>query len=266
MRDRFLELFRKVGQSIREELEAVFGTRKAQEKLKKGAFGDLTVYIDKRAEEILLEKVKESGLVCSVLSEEIGFVSFGSRYPVIIADPIDGSLNAKRGVPYFAVSLALSDGDSTEDITVGYVINLANGDEFTAIKHQGAYLNGNRIRSTSKGFSMAVVEGLKMDTDPKMLEFFFRRFYRVRQMGSMALDICYLAKGAYDVLFSAVPSRIVDYAAGILILRESEGEMFGWKSFEPFVGKVNMEKSERFFAISNKNRIGDLLRVMEHIS
>ncbi len=265
MQREFLELFREIGRAVRGELLEVFGTLKAQEKLKKGAFGDLTVYIDKKAEEILLEKVRASSFRCSVLSEEVGLVSFGGKFPMIIADPIDGSLNAKRGIPYFSVSLALSEGESTDDVTVGYVINLSNGDEFSAVKGEGSYLNGTPIKSISKGFSMAVVEGLKMDTDVELISFLFKHFYRVRQMGSMALDLCYLARGSFDVLFSVVPSRIVDYAAGMLILNEADGGMFDWETGEEFSGKVGMEKSSRFFSLSRRDKLEEILKLMEPV-
>src|SRR5512139_3821656 len=118
--------------------------------LGKGAGGDKTFPVDRWAEDIIiaaLEKAQGFGEAFTLISEELGIRKFGDGKKVVLVDPIDGSNNAKNGVPFFATSLALLNGDTLSTLAVGYVINLAAGDEFWAVRGQGAYRNGSRIRT-----------------------------------------------------------------------------------------------------------------------
>ncbi len=265
MRYKYLDLFKDISTKIDDALKGVFGTDKAKEKLNEGAFGDVTVYVDKIAEDIMLESMKSSGFPCSVLSEETGLVYMGSKQPLVIVDPIDGSLNSKRGVPYFAFSIALSEGFTTDDISVGYVKNLSNEDEFYAVKGEGAYLNSKRIKTESKGLNIAAVEGFKRTSNPELIKFVFERFNKVRQMGSMALDMCYLATGAFDIFLNVVPSRIIDYAAAKIVLNEAGGNIYQWINEEPFKADVSMQKGGLFFCLSNPEFLNKFLSMTEDL-
>src|SRR4029077_10836070 len=106
-----------------------------------GAGGDTTMQVDRAAEAIVfseLEALAGRGEAFSVLSEESGLRSFGAPYPLVLVDPVDGSLNAKQGVPVFGVMLAVLDGPAIDDTFAGYVLNLNTGEEWTAIRKQGA--------------------------------------------------------------------------------------------------------------------------------
>lgn len=265
MREKYLRLFREIGNSVDETLSNIFGTDKAKEKFKQGAFGDTTVYVDKIAENIVLRKIDESKLQCSLLSEEIGWVEFGSKLPVIIVDPIDGSLNAKRGLPYFSISVALSENLTTEGITVGYVKNLANKDEFYAVKKYGSFLNNKRIITASQALDVVAVEGFKKSSPPNLIEYVYKNFNKVRQMGSMALDICYLSTGAFDIFLNVIPSRIIDYAASKIILEEAGGGMYNWIDNKPFVSNVSKEIGGQFFALSNRKLLNKFLKMTENL-
>ncbi len=261
MRKKYLKLFREIGNSIDMTLNNVFGTAKAKEKFTQGAFGDTTVYVDKIAENIVLNKIEESNLQCSLLSEEIGWVDFGAKLPIIIVDPIDGSLNAKRGLPYFSISIALSENITTNDITVGYVKNLTNKDEFYAIKDLGSFLNNKRINTVSQALNVVAVEGFKKSSPPELIRYVYKNFNKVRQMGSMALDMCYLSTGAFDIFLNVVPSRIIDYAASKIIIEEAGGCICRWISDKPFVANISKELGKRFFALSNKKLLNEFLKM-----
>jgi myo-inositol-1(or 4)-monophosphatase len=262
MRKSYLELFKNIAEKIEESLNDVFGTNKAKEEFEQGAFGDTTVYIDKIAEEITISTLKQIGFECSVLTEETGWVDLGAKLPVVIVDPIDGSLNAKRGLPYFSFSIALSEGLTTDNITVGYVKNLSNKDEFYAVKGSGAYFNGAKIESHKKQLNVVAVEGLKKRTNSELVSKLFKNFNKVRQMGSVALDICYCATGAFDAFINVVDSRVIDYAAAKLILEESGGAMYRWIDNRLFVGDISKDRGGKFFCVANREMSENFINIM----
>ncbi|MGE5174237.1 MAG: inositol monophosphatase family protein, partial [Betaproteobacteria bacterium] len=157
-------------------------------------------------------------------SEEMGIRKFGEGKKIVLADPIDGSNNAKSGIPFFSTSLALLNGDTLETLTVGYVINLAVGDEFWALRGKGAYKNGTRIRtSATQGITIVAYEASSPATDIPRIMSLIGQARRTRCFGSTALDLSYLASGAISVFTTATASRAFDYAAGMLILKEAGG-------------------------------------------
>ncbi len=263
MEDKYLELFTDISFRIEKALKGMVGTHKAKEKIKRGAFGDITVYIDKIAEDIIINSIKKSGFQCSVLSEEIGLVEIGKKLPIIIVDPIDGSLNAKRGIPYFSFSIALSEGVMSEDISIGYVKNLSNKDSFYAIKGKGSFFNDTAIRTDSENLNIIAVEGFKKESDKKLITFVYGKFNKVRQVGSMALDICYLATGAFDMFLNVTPSRIIDYAAAKIILEEAQGGLYKWPEGAPFKSDVSQKKGGLFFGLSNRKLLDRFLTMVE---
>ncbi len=265
MKKRYLELFRNISLEIEKSLEKLIGTKQAKQELERGAFGDITVYIDKIAEDIVIDKIKQSRLQCSILSEESGLIKIGAEVPIVIVDPIDGSLNAKRAIPYFSFSIALSKGFNTKDIIVGYVKNLANKDEFYAMSGYGAFLNDRSISTHSEKLNIISVEGLKKDSDEKLITFIYKNFNKVRQMGSMALDICYLATGAFDIFLNLVPSRIIDYAAAKLILEETNGGLYQWLTKQPFQADISKKRGDLFFGISNKKLLSQFISILEEM-
>ena len=249
---KWINLFRDISRKIYEEVSVICGSDAAKVKLNRGAFGDITVYIDKMAEDIVVNNLKNSNFKFTLLSEEVGKLDYGSDLPIIIVDPIDGSLNAKRGVPYFAFSIALADGYTTDDVKCAYVMNLADKDEFYAVKGEGAFYNGHKIKNNNTDLNVASVEGLKKETDKEMLHNIYSSFYKVRQMGSVALDMCYLTIGGFDLFLHIQPSRIIDYAAAKLILEESGGDTF-YYNCSKFSQKITIDKTPAFFSLGNRS-------------
>jgi myo-inositol-1(or 4)-monophosphatase len=195
--------------------------------LGKGAGGDKTFPVDKWAEDIViaaLEKAHKAGESFTLISEELGIRKFGEGGKIVLVDPIDGSNNAKSGIPFFSTSLALLNGETLSTLVVGYVINLAMGDEFWAVRAQGAYKNGKRIRtSATEGITIVAYEASSPGADiPKFMPL-IQQAKRTRCFGSVALDLAYTASGALSLLVIANPARTFDFAAGMLILEEADG-------------------------------------------
>jgi myo-inositol-1(or 4)-monophosphatase len=225
--EQWLDLFRQIGKKMREGLSVIMSKEGGTVPLGKGAGGDKTFPVDKWAEDIIiaaLERAHRQGEHFTLISEELGIRTFGAGGKTVLVDPIDGSNNAKSGVPFFSTSLALMDNDRLSSLSVGYVINLAAGDEFWAIRGKGAHKNGSCIRtSAQQGITIVAIEASSPATDiPRILPL-LSQAKRTRCFGSTALDLAYLASGALSVFATATASRAFDYAAGMLILEEADG-------------------------------------------
>ncbi|AEA34007.1 inositol monophosphatase family protein [Hippea maritima] len=254
--DEWIDIFRFIGRQVFEQIKGVVGTSKARKKLGIGEFGDNTVFIDKLAEDIVIDALCNTKRSCSILTEEKGWVKLGEKFPLIIVDPIDGSLNAKRGIPYYALSIGLADGPSVGNLACGYVMNLSNGDEFWALKGKGAFFNGNRIKNYTKEANVVAVEGIKRQSDGDEVLGIARSFYRVRQNGSTALDMCYTATGGFDAFLHLDDARVIDYAAGKVILEEAGGGLFEWLEDKPFECEISTDKTRRFIGVGNVKVLG----------
>ncbi|HUI68810.1 MAG TPA: inositol monophosphatase family protein [Nitrospirota bacterium] len=225
--EQWLEIFKHIGKKMREGLAVVLNREGGTVPLGTGAGGDKTFPVDKWAEDIIiaaLVQAQREGEAFTLISEELGVRKFGEGDKIVLVDPIDGSNNAKSGIPFFSTSLALLNGDTLDKLAVGYVMNLAVGDEFWAIRGNGAYKNGTRIRtSATQGITIVAYEASSPATDLPRIMPLIVQAKRTRCFGSTALDLSYLASGALSVFATATASRAFDYAAGMLILEEADG-------------------------------------------
>src|SRR5919106_1420773 len=108
--------------------------------------GDDTTAIDAAAEEVVVARLAATGESFTLVSEELGEAVYGSGGPWRgVGDPIDGSLNAKRDIPFFSLSVAVADGATMADVAFGYVFDFGSGEEWTAWRGGGAFVNGRRL-------------------------------------------------------------------------------------------------------------------------
>src|SRR5512140_2209081 len=150
--EQWLEIFKGIGTKMREGIAAILAKEGGTVPLGKGAGGDKTFPVDKWAEDIIiaaLEQAQREGEGFTLISEEMGVRKFGEGEKIVLVDPIDGSNNAKSGIPFFSTSLALLSGRTLDTLAAGYVVNLAAGDEFWALRGKGAFKNGSRIRTSA---------------------------------------------------------------------------------------------------------------------
>jgi len=112
---------------------------------RRGEGGDDTTEIDARAEEAVLRHFED----VSVVSEEVGELRRGGAH-VVVVDPIDGSLNAKRGIPFFSLSVAIAGGWTMDDVQAGYVYDFGSREEWWAERGGGAFLNGEPLLELPK--------------------------------------------------------------------------------------------------------------------
>ncbi len=227
--EQWLEIFRSIGKKMCEGIAATLKKEGGTIPLGKGAGGDNTFPVDKWAEDIIitaLDRARRDGETFTLISEELGVRKFGEGGKIVLVDPIDGSNNAKSGIPFFSTSLALLNGGTLDTLAVGYVINLAADDEFWALRGKGAYKNGALMRtSDSKGITIVAYEASAPAVDIPRIMPLLAQAKRTRCFGSTALDLSYLASGAISVFGTATASRAFDYAAGMLILKEAGGRI-----------------------------------------
>jgi myo-inositol-1(or 4)-monophosphatase len=119
-------------------------TQRVVETGERGEGGDLTLVIDAEAEDAVfseLTRLHDEGARFTAVSEERGLVDFGDPDVLVVIDPIDGSMNAKRGLTHHALSVAVADGPTMADVLFGYVYDLGPGEEWRAVRGGGAFLN-----------------------------------------------------------------------------------------------------------------------------
>jgi myo-inositol-1(or 4)-monophosphatase len=213
---------------VRQVVLPLSGTEAGRAPLTVGAGGDTTVEVDRIAEVVVfaeLATLVEKGENFSVLSEEAGRRNFGAGYPLVLVDPVDGSLNAKQGVPLFGLMLAVLDGPLVENTYAGYVMNLTTGEEWTAIRKQGARRAGKPLQPLQHS-SDKRIELLGLESTPRSVALaqpLIARSSKIRILGSMALSIALTAAGGFDAFCAPMPMRVFDMAASLLLLRETGG-------------------------------------------
>jgi myo-inositol-1(or 4)-monophosphatase len=183
-----------------------------------GEGGDETTAIDRAAEDVLVARFRE--LDATIVSEEVGELGNG-RYRVVI-DPIDGSLNAKRGIPFFSISVAVADGETMDDVFFGYVYDFGSKEEWTAQRGDGAFLNEKRLGDERPKDRIEILsfEATRTSLVADHAAAMVGLAYRLRIMGSLALSLSHLAAGRVDAVCSLKPARSVDIAAAQLLVRE----------------------------------------------
>ncbi|MFA5102073.1 MAG: inositol monophosphatase family protein [Candidatus Thermoplasmatota archaeon] len=186
-----------------------------------GADGSPTSYIDQVAEDVALAMLEKSSVKANLLSEEKGFVDFGGT-SVFVLDPVDGTRNAYRGIPFYSVSLAIGTS-KISDIEYGIVKNIPTGDVFTAEKHQGAFLNNTRIRACEVP-SAEMLSSISLGKNYTSRAGLLSKKGNIRSFGSASLEMCLVALSALDFYFVGRDIlRVVDIAAATLIVREAGG-------------------------------------------
>lgn len=190
-----------------------------------GKGGDETTAIDAAAESAvvtLLERLHADGVEFTLVSEELGERSFGADGVRIVLDPIDGSMNAKRGIPFFSVSIAVADGAAMSDVFFGYVFDFGTREEWTARRGEGAFLNGEPLDGPGpkEEVEMLSFEATTTELVAGQIADMVGIADRTRIMGSLALSLCHLAAGRVDAVCSLKPARSVDIAAAQLLVRE----------------------------------------------
>src|SRR3712207_5436775 len=212
----------------------------------RGEGGDATLVIDARAEALVFEQLerlhREEGASFVAVSEERGFVDYGGDGTRRVLAPIDGSLNAQRGLPHHALSIAVADGPTMADVTFGFVQDFGARDEWYALRGGGAFLDGRRLATDVPERRMrdGKLEVLGIESaDPRWVraaaDDLADAAHRVRALGALAITVCQVAGARMDAMASIRKCRAVDVAAAQLIVREAGG-VVAFTAFEDPLG------------------------------
>jgi myo-inositol-1(or 4)-monophosphatase len=244
----WLSLCRRVVDAQREIFAAHSGVaaRTTYEGIGEG--GDRALVIDRRCEDAVIAELEEVAAAAglTVISEEAGRLELGGGGPpVVVVDPIDGSLNARRTIPTHCVSIAVGTGHTLADVEFGYIYDFGSSEEFAAEAGKGATLNGESLAPpTHDGLEVVGIESAKPEWVLPVLEHLSESTYRFRAPGSLAISLCYVAAGRFDGMLSARHARSVDVAAGQLIVREA-GALVSFDGQE--LSEAGVDLDDRYF-------------------
>jgi myo-inositol-1(or 4)-monophosphatase len=222
-----IDLTREVGDYIRNEAKG-FDYHLVEEK----GLNDLVSYVDKTAEQKLVAGLKEILPPAGFITEE-GSASFANEKYKWVIDPLDGTTNFTHGLPVYAISIALMEGD---DLIGGVVYEINKDEMFRAVKGEGAWLNDRQIRVSARtklsnsllatGFPYYDFE--QMTAYLKILNEFMQTTHGLRRMGSAAVDLAYVACGRFEGFFE-YNLNAWDVAAGSIIVKEAGGKVTDFK-------------------------------------
>ena len=216
----WLDVCRACVADVRAALEELPTRAEREPVVGEGLGGDETTAIDKAAEDAILARLRAVDEPLTIVSEEVGRLGDGPT--LVVVDPIDGSLNAKRAIPFFAVSIAVADGETMGDVHFGYVYDFGTGEEWVARRGRGATLNGASLGAVRPKDEIEILafEATRTDLIARDVSKVDGLAYRLRIMGSLALSLCQLASGRIDAVCSLKGARSVDIAAAQLLVRE----------------------------------------------
>ena len=168
--------------------------------------------LDLAADAAALPVLHGAGLV--VLSEESGVTGESTAPLLAVIDPVDGSTNAHRGIPFYATSICVLDAEGP---LVGVVVNQATGVHFEAVRGSGARRDGHEVTPSGCAELSSAIVGISgfPGLHPGWAQF--------RALGAAALEFCAVAEGTLDA-YSVVGTSTLfgwDYLAGMLICREA---------------------------------------------
>jgi myo-inositol-1(or 4)-monophosphatase len=244
---------------------------RARETGSRGSGGDRTLIIDESAESLVfaeLDALSGEGYRFLALSEERGEIDYGASDVRVIIDPIDGSLNAKRGLPHHALSLAVASGETMADVVFAFVYDFGPREEWWARSGEGAFLDGVRLDpalSERRGRDGRLeVLGIE-SADPRWvkasIDALENTAYRLRALGTIASSLCQVAAARFDGMVSLRNSRGVDAAAGQLIVREAGGVVSFPRCPNPLAAPLDATPSSPVIAARSLETLRELERV-----
>lgn len=227
-----LTIVKKASQFILDEHGKV-----TKDKIETKEKNSLVSYVDKTAEEILVEHLSRLLPEAEFLTEE-GTVAQNDGSVRWIIDPLDGTTNFLHNIPHYAVSVGLEiDGE----LVLGVVEHVPNQEQYYAWTDGGAYVNGQQI-SVNKNNNMSdavVATGFPYSAQHEeaiamTIMHWMRDARSIRRFGAAALDLAYVARGLFDFYYE-LSLNAWDIAGGAVIVREAGGLVSDFKGTDDFL-------------------------------
>lgn len=268
----WLQLFQRISNIVYREVKPLFGSEQAGEVIGRGVGGDKTRFIDTFVENIVISSLEKEGVSCILVSEECGTKIVG-KDPVdyVILDGIDGTTNAVRGISFVSISIAHATGPYLRYVDVGLVKDLSEGKTFSAEKRKGSHEDGIILKPSSVEKLADGVFGIELPVKlkPKHIQPCMNRLIplitnirRIRHLGSIALELCYVASGRLDACVDVRGIiRATDFAAAYLIVKEAGALMFTLDGQELDM-KLKATARTSFIAAANQVICSEILRLL----
>ena len=230
----WLGFCRRAGTAAREAVASYSTRAERSVETGRGEGGDMAYVIDRASEDAIFAELEALEVPLTAVSEERGEVAIrGGGQTRVVIDPVDGSVNAKRGLPFACVSIAVASGERMADVEVGWVAEIAPAGghgahaprDWWAVRGEGAFVSGERLPELTPGpLEMLGLETarptLVAEVAPALASLEARR---IRAFGSVASSICLVAAGQLDAMLSLRAVRSVDVAAAQLLVTECGG-------------------------------------------
>lgn len=241
-----------------------------QKNLGTGAGGDPIKQVDLDAENIIVDTLVENGVAFTLISEESGFKKFGDRPEehYITTDPIDGTTNFTRGIPFYATSIAVSTKPTLDCLVAGLVGDLFHGTIYTAEKGKGSFRDGKIIGPSKRESLEEAVIGLdlnsyRVETLTPRLNKLVGKTKHIRHFGANALELCYVADGTTDAFVDIRGKlRATDIAAATLIIKESGG-LISTPEGKPLDLRLDPKQKCEFIASGNRKIHETILKLIQ---
>lgn len=224
-----------------------------------GAGGDPMRQIDLAAENAIVNTFRKHRISFTLISEESGIRKYGSTPGecYVTADPVDGSTNLMRGLPFYATSIAISTSPTLNTVHTALVTDLFHGVTYTAQKGRGAYRNNQRIEPSKVSSLEEAVIGVDLNTYkiqeivPRIIGL-MQRTKHIRHLGANALELCYVADGTTDAFVDIRGKlRTTDMAAAWLIAKEAGAKMTTPEG-KPLKARLNPKQTLAFVTCANQ--------------
>jgi len=230
----WLNILQECKNQVRKKVEPLLKTLdKPQPSLGVGAGGDPIKRIDLAAEKAITNALNRCKLSFTLISEESGIKKYGKKANgcYVIVDPIDGTTNLTRGIPFYATSMAVSTKPSLKTIHTALVSDLFHDVTYTAQTGKGAYCSNRRVTPSKNTSLEEAVIGIdlnsyKIEKLAPLLTELIKKTKHLRHLGANALELCYVADGTTDAFLDIRGKlRTTDMAAAWLIIQEAKAKM-----------------------------------------
>ncbi|RBQ24104.1 Bifunctional NADP phosphatase/NAD kinase [Candidatus Methanobinarius endosymbioticus] len=305
MKTKDLDLCRNISneiiESVENKIKEHIGLQKSGEFVKIGADGTPTLYIDLIAEEEVIKILKTANFTSILISEEIGELKIGKGLVeninvseelkrifdsensaeaipkfIFLVDPLDGTSNAIKNISTYGISIAvgeIKDENLTlKNIELGFIKDFDSGNYYEAIKGEGAWENNKiMIPNTENNLGNLSIGAFLKNNSYGVFDL-IKKARRIRILGSVVLELAYIANGKYDAFIDMRGSRIIDIAASKLIVEESGAIVtdengnelnnpLSIKEKTVVIGSSNHKVHKKIIKTINNNKSSDIKKV-----
>jgi myo-inositol-1(or 4)-monophosphatase len=210
---------------------------------------NFVTYVDRTSEEMLVDALSRLTPGCGFIAEENDYGNSDAELKWVI-DPLDGTTNFVHGVPLFAISIALMEGDK---VISGVVHEVNRVESFYSWGNGKTFLNGKEIRVSSAGTlkNSLLVTGFPyirdhiLDQYMELFKAYMQRTQDMRRLGSAATDLAYVAAGRFEGFYE-ISLNAWDVAAGSFLVQQAGGQVTDFNGGDDYIFGKSLVSSNGF--------------------